>query len=63
MIDEDHNNTLESTSSAIRVFDTKLLASTLSVEVFHDEKEAKSSSNDFPFNYVQNLLVIASKSE
>ena len=37
-IDEDHNSTLESTSRTIRVPDPKLSASTLSPEVFQDEK-------------------------
>ena len=62
-IDEDHNRNLNRKYSTIRVLDQKLLASTLSSECFQDEKEAKSSSNDFPFNSVQNLPVIASESE
>ena len=62
-IDEDHNSTLEITSSTIRVPDPKLLASILSNEFVQDEEEAKSSSSDSPLNSVQNLPVIASKSE
>ena len=62
-IDEDHNSTLESTSSTIRVPDPKFSTSTLFAKVVQDEKEAKSSSNDFPLNFVQNLPVIASESE
>ena len=46
---EDNNSTLESTPNTTKVLDTKLLASTLSDEFFHDEvvqdeEEAKSSS-------------------
>ena len=52
-IDEDHNNTFESTFSTIIVPDPKFSSSTLSVEFFQDEKEAKSSSSDFPLNYAQ----------
>ena len=62
-IDEDHNSTLESTSSTIIVPDPKLLASTLYAEFVQNKKEVKFSSNDFPLNSVQNLLVIASESE
>ena len=62
-IDEDHNSTLERTSSTIRVLDPKFLASTLSDEVVQNEEEEKSSSSDFPLNYVQNFPVIASESE
>ena len=42
MIDEDHNNTLESTSSTISISDPKILASTLSDEVVQDEEEAEA---------------------
>ena len=62
-IDEDHNSTFKNTSGTISILDPKLLASTLYDEVVQNEEEAKSSSNDFPLNYVQNLLVIASESE
>ena len=62
-INEDHNSTLERKSSTIRVPDKKFLASTFSAKVFQDEKEAKSSSSDFPLNSVQNFPVIASESE
>ena len=62
-IDENDNSTLESTYSNIIFPDPKFPASTLSAEVFQDEKEAKSSSSDFPLNSVQNLPVIASESE
>ena len=62
-IDEDHNSRLESTSNTIRVPDPKFQASTLSIEVVQDEKEAKSSFSDFPLNSVQNIRVIASESE
>ena len=41
---EDHNRTLESTSSTIIVLDPKFLASTLSVEFVQDEEVAKSST-------------------
>ena len=61
-INEDHNSTLESTSNTIRVPDPKFSDSTLFDEV-QDEEEAKSSSNDFPSNFVQNLPVIAFESE
>ena len=54
-IDDDHNSTLDSTSSTVRVPDPKFLASTLSAEVVQDEEEAKSSSSDFPLNSVQNF--------
>ena len=57
------NSSLESTSSTIRVPDPKFSASTLSAEVVQDEKEAKSSSSDFPLNFVKTLTVIASESE
>ena len=62
-IDEDHNSTLENTSSTIRVPDPKFLASTFFDEVVQYEEEAKSSSSGFPLNYVQNFPVIASVSE
>ena len=62
-IDEDHNSTLERTSNTIRVLDPKLLAYTLSAEVFQDEEEAKSSSSDSPLNSVPNLPVITFESE
>ena len=62
-IDEDYNSTLESTSSIIRDPDPKFSASTLSDEVVQNEEEAKSSSSDFPLNFVQNSPVVASKSE
>ena len=54
---------MESTSSTIRVTDPKFSAFTLYAEVVQNKKEAKSSSIDFPLNYVQNLPVIASESE
>ena len=41
---EDHNNTLEITSSTTRVLYSKFSASTLSDEVVQDEHEAKSST-------------------
>ena len=63
MNDEDHNSTLESTSNTISILDPKFSASTLSDEVVQNEEEAKSSSSDFPLNYVQTLPVIASESE
>ena len=44
MIDEDHNSTLERTYSTISIYDSKILASTLSDEVFQDEEEAKAST-------------------
>ena len=44
MIDEDHNITLESTSSTIRILDPKISASTLSDEVVQDEEEAEAST-------------------
>ena len=44
MIDEDHNSTLESTSSTISILDPKILASTLSDEVVQDEEEAEAST-------------------
>ena len=44
MIDEDHNSTLESTSSTISILDPKISASTLSDEVVQNEEEAKSST-------------------
>ena len=44
MIYEDHNSTLESTSSTISILDTKISASTLSDEVFQDKEEAKAST-------------------
>ena len=44
MIDEDHNNTLESTSSTISILDPKISASTLSNEVVQNEEEAESST-------------------
>ena len=43
-IDEDHNITLESTSSTIIVPDPKFSASTLYDEVVQDEEEAESST-------------------
>ena len=43
-IDEDHNITLESTSSTISILDPKFLASTLSDEVVQDEDEAEAST-------------------
>ena len=43
-IDEDHNSTLESTSSTISILDPKISASTLSDEVVQDEEEAESST-------------------
>ena len=63
MIYEDHNSTLESTSSTISILDPKLSSSTLFNEVVQDEEEAKSSSGDSPLNSVPNLPVIASESE
>ena len=44
MIDEDHNSTLERTSSTIIILDPKISASTLSDEVVQDEEEAKTST-------------------
>ena len=44
MIDEDHNITLESTSSTIIILDPKISASTLSDEFVQDEEEAKAST-------------------
>ena len=44
MIDEDHNSTLESTSSTISILDPKISASTLSDEVVQDEEEAEAST-------------------
>ena len=41
---EDHNSTLEITSSTTRLIYSKLSASTLSDEVFQDEEEAESST-------------------
>ena len=41
---EDHNRTLEITSSTTRVLYSKFLASTLSDEFFQDEEEAESST-------------------
>ena len=63
MFDEDHNSTLETTSSTISIIDPKIYASTLSDEFVQDEEEAKSSSSDSPLNFVPNLPVIASESE
>ena len=39
MIDEDHNSTLDSTSSTVSILDPKLSASTLFDEVVQDEEE------------------------
>ena len=44
MIYEDHNSTLERTSSTISILDPKILASTLSDEVVQDEEEAEAST-------------------
>ena len=44
MICEDHNSTLESTSSTISILDPKFLASTLSDEVVQDEEEEEPST-------------------
>ena len=44
MIDEDHNSTLESTSSTISILDKKISASTLSNEFVQDEEEAEAST-------------------
>ena len=44
MIYEDHNSTLESTSSTIRILDPKISASTLSDEVVQDEEEVEDST-------------------
>ena len=44
MIDEDHNRSLERTSSTISILDPKISASTLSDEVVQDEEEAKAST-------------------
>ena len=45
MIDEDHNSTLESTSSTISILDPKIPASTLSDEFVQDEEEAETSTH------------------
>ena len=44
MIYEDHNSTLESTSSTISILDPKISASTLSNKVVQDEEEVKTST-------------------
>ena len=44
MIYEDHNSTLEITSSTISILDPKILASTLSDEVVQDKEEAEAST-------------------
>ena len=44
MIYEDHDRTLESTSSTISILDPKILASILSDEVVQDEEEAEAST-------------------
>ena len=44
MIEDDHNSTLERTSSTIRILDPKISASTLSDEVVQDEEEAEAST-------------------
>ena len=44
MIYEDHNSTLERTSSTISILDPKISASTLSDEVVQDKEEAEDST-------------------
>ena len=44
MIYEDHNSTLESTSSTIIILDPKISTSTLSDEVVQDKEEAEAST-------------------
>ena len=44
MIYEDHNITLETTSSTISILDPKISASTFSDEVVQDEEEAETST-------------------
>ena len=44
MIYEDHNSTLERTSSTISILDPKISASTLSDEVVQDKEEAEAST-------------------
>ena len=47
MIYEDHNRTLESTSSTISILDPKISASTLSDEVVQDKEEAETYTQSF----------------
>ena len=44
MINDDHNSTLESTSSTISILDPKTSFSTLSDKVVQDEEEAEAST-------------------
>ena len=62
-IDEDNNRNLERTYRTIIFHDTKFSSYNIFSEFFQDEKQAKSSSSDFPLNSMQNFRVIASKSE
>ena len=56
MIYEDHNRTLERTSSTISILDPKILASTLSDEVVQDEEEAEASTQSIRIE--DSLLVV-----
>ena len=58
MIDEDHNITLESTSSTISILDPKISASTLSDEVVQDEEEAGCSTQSIRME--ESLLAVTS---
>ena len=55
-IDEDHNITLESTSSTKSILDLKISSSTLSDEAVQDEEEAKASTQSIRIE--DNLLAV-----
>ena len=52
MIDEDHNSTLESTSSTIIILDPKISTSTLSMKLFKMKKKQKLLHNQFELKTV-----------